>query len=212
MKSDLDALGAGYAELNSSDVTSASVLSPYQLVLWCPGYASGQLTSTELSYLYTYVQNGGNFFLPYNYGGYDYGSGTYAEMFGMVYAYIGGSWYFGELTHNGGYDYYGDPYIFRSGPGGTYDQYSQGSGMDWYTSRYYYGVVGNTRCLAGLAWNNYHESGVCRDWTSSWTDGEGIAATMSFNWDRITSTTPTNTGRKGLLWNLVEFIDPSLID
>jgi hypothetical protein len=213
IKSDLNALNAGYSELNSSQVSSVSDLTSYKLVIWCCGTGTYQLSSTERGILYSYVMsNGGNLFVPYNRLYYTSLTSAQRQMFGYSSLY---SWYISSYIDVYSGNSYGpnggNPYVARTGVGGGTISRINCSYLSPVTDVYYYYRQPNTLDIVGeRGYSPYYNDGAMRD-NGTAGDNQGWAAWMP-TWNYLTSTYPdSSVGRKGVLWRIIEKMDPSLI-
>ncbi len=211
IKTDLTALGAGYTEINSSSISSGSDLASYKLVIWCCTNSSSQISSAEENILINYVTvQHGNLFLPYQYLYNQYSNTSFYQMLGHQYSFW--SWYQSTWPCDGN-NYYGYSYVMASGPGGSIS-YMSSSTVSPCTEAYYYyilnGSSGETRSICyEYGYGYYYAEGLVRD---NYTAGAGgKAGWIGANWDAFTSTYPSTPGRKGALWNIIEYMDSSLI-
>ncbi len=214
IKSDLNDLGAGYTELNSSDVSSVSDLTPYKVVIWCCSSSSYRISTTEANILYSYVvTNGGNLFVPYNYLYYTGLTSSQRQMFGYSSLY---SWYAsGYISVYGGNsygNYGGNPYVARSGVGGGTVTGVNCNYISPLTDVYYYYRRPNTRDILGEnGFDPYYIDGAMRD-NGTAGDNQGWAA-WTPNWEYLTGTRgDTSVGTKGVLWRIIEKMDPDIIN
>jgi len=204
IKSDLDALGAGYTSLNSSDVHSASDLESYLVVIWCPGDSYGQVSTTERSIMRSYVDNGGNLFLPYHY--------MYSVSDSATMSRFGNQSYWGTGWSGVPYGYWqtGSGSIAWDGPAGNIQRIYT-SYLDFTTLCYSWNRTGNPKRLwYWLGTLDSYWSGGGRD-NGTAGDHQGWAIWSGSQWDKHTGTYPSTPGRKGALWNIIEYMDPTLI-
>ena len=202
IKTDLTALGAGYTELNSSDVYSASDLASYKLVIWCPADASGQLSTTEQSIIVSYIDGGGNVFLPWR----RFGSASTSAIQNR-FGHDNTSWYGGGgYTTQGFYAYSG--YLPYSGPGGTVDI------IGWNTTDSSWDICPDFWLRSGYksVWRwvyaghpfDYFRIGFAYD-NGTGGDHKSWGVWSGLGWDMHT------TKRMNALWNIIEAVDPTLI-
>jgi hypothetical protein len=205
IENDLTALGAGYTEVASSSISSGSQLSSYKLVIWCPPYSYGAISAAEEAILVNYVATQhGNLFIPYSYC-YGFGYSLYSAL-GSGYGLM--SWSMSSFGGSGT-DYNGNGYLIGSGPGGTISSLNCSSTITVTDNLEPYGYqLTGTRNVAwesqgfwslGSAYDNYPSG------------SGGWAMYIGGNWDYFSGTTPSTPGRKGALWNLIEFMDPTII-
>ncbi len=205
VKSDLNALGGGYDEKLSSSIYSASDIQTYALVIWCPPDSYGAVSNTEQSILVNYVDGGGNFYMPYHYM-YSCTNSTFMNRLGNT-NYWGTGWSGVPF----GYWETGSNSIAYNGPGGLVN-YIYTSYMSFTTLLYSWNRIGGTKPVffwLYASWNEYY-CGSARD-NGTAGDHKGWAGFSGASWDFHTGTNPSGPGRKGTLWNIIEYMDPSLI-
>ena len=211
----LTALGITYDTKTSAQVTSASVLATYLLTIWCPTWSqygsSGAVTPTEKQILYN-VCSVNNKNLMINWGSpypYDYYDTTWANFLGSSQYYYPNYNY----GYGSGYGIVLTGFPLGTGPGGSISQVnwsinpSNGYEYTWAYLYYYYAMSGVTKWGHGAY--DYYWSTWIRD-----ANGAGVNGKMAYfglNWDHIASTTPAGPGKNGLMQNILNLIDPSLL-
>jgi len=211
---DLAALGAGYSQVNSSSISGAGDLSGYALVIWCPGYNyTSDISTTEAGWMHTYITGSshGNVLIPSSYQymidyGYVYNDLIYDMGSSYGYWY---SWYQGTWPCYGN-DPWGNAYVAGTGPGGTIDYMYSSYYPD--TTDFYYGSLrtGSRMFFSEYGYEGSYIEGGAYD-NYSGTNNGGIGAWVGGDWNFFDSSSPTTPGRKGCLWNIIEYIDSSLI-
>ncbi len=197
--SDLDTLGLGYTEIDSSDVSSAADLSNYGLVIWCPPYSTSGINSTEASYLISYIDSyDGNVFVPFSH--WRYVHSTLRNRGGVSYYYGGGgTWPIAVTSGYVPYSFPGEANMTR-----IYGN-SSSTTLYWYTYQ-----LPNTTPISRYTGFHYYRFGAIRD-NGTTGDHKGMCGWMYTNWNYITGTTPSSLGRANLLKRIIYFIDPSFI-
>ena len=209
-------LGIMYDTKTSAQVTSASVLAPYLLTIWCPTWsqygASGAVTPTEKQILYN-VCSVNNQNLLINWGSpypYDYYDTTWGNFLGSQY-YDYPSYNYG---YGSGYGIVTAGFPLGSGPGGSISQVnwsinpSNGYEYTWAYLYYYYALADVTKWGHGAY--EYYWSTWVRDANGAGENGK--VAYFGLNWDHIASTTPAGPGKSGLMENMLNLIDPALLE
>ena len=208
VKTDLNTLGASYDELMYNQVSNWTDLEDYALVIWVrsdyyPNTFS-PMSSTYQNALVSYIDNGGNVILMWP--GPLYTPYTLLNRCGVQSA----GW---STSSNKSYSRIYSGYLPYNGPGGNgigyfYQNVSRQPLMIpiGYMRPGYKGVIAwyaSSSYLEGVGFDN----GATGD-----NEGWGVWIGGHDGWDTWTSTNPSAPGRKGVLWNIVEAINPDLID
>ena len=216
---DLDDLGVDYAELNRSDISSASDLSGYGMVIWSATNSSSMtspaIDEDEQDMLLEYVtEYGGDLWIPHSFFGssdlnqpVDGYTGTdFSKMFGVNYC-LNVSWSPYEV-----YLYSEDPW--SSGPGGNITVVPTTTGVRGHANVSWpdYQQPPNNDHFAYLA-TYYMPPGAEPHFGTSWgkdnmpsTNPGGKAAFWSPRWPET-----SNPARQNLLKNALDWFDPDLL-
>jgi len=221
IKTDLQALGLGFVELNSSQITSSSQLDQYKFVIWACSPSYYQFSSSERNIIKDYIKNkGGNFFLPYNYWEYDSWSPFDSEFNSM----LGCRYYFGWYAQyfsvpSSSQD--GKQHVWRSGYPGSDGQYVvslvYGSVYSFITDVYYYYrayyTPGSPLPMCGeYGWDPWYEDGGMNH--NSNVTGENWGAWFGYQWDYLPASGTTNNAsvqRRHLLGRILKKMDPTVL-
>ncbi len=204
IKSDLQALGKGFVELNSSQITSSTQLQQYSHVIWAPPESVNAISTTEANIIDDYVRNkGGNFFMPYSHLYYYYYLPTsFREMMGASYYFF---WYdYGQfpVPDSSFVWYQGDPY--PSGQQVTNVLSTGGYGTMTDVYYYYREWLSNTKPICSeLYYYPWYEDGGMRD-NGSVGDNKGWGAWFATSWNRVTGTNNSNVARRHLLGRILD--------
>ncbi len=203
VQNDLDTIGISnnYETVTTSQVTSAAVLAPYLCVIWCPpkgtqsyDWYDVQIDATERTIIMSYVQGGGNLILPTTglYNNYD-GYPTWHQ-------FMDAAW---SSAYTSGVTYNTVTSAINYGPGGSVTMINRDNIFQ--CLGYTMGMPNVTTLLEYSG----SRTGVARDHVPSSVGGMFVA--IATHWHKFTTSTPAAAGRSGLLWNLLNWIDPDIL-
>ena len=228
IKETLDSLGILYDETTESDVSDVSDLEDYLLTIWCfhsyPDYGYQYVLSEPQSDLMmdvTRVSNQ-NLLVFWNRPYYYYNWYQFSDRYEWPNYWGSSSYSYPSTirigtTAPGNYGYITGGYPLGTGPGGTISMVNwewEQSGSYYYSPYnaylYYYYVDSYVTPLAYTYMAPYYIGCWMRD-TNGGTEN-GIAAWFGLDWFKIESTTPADPGKEGVMQNLLNQINPALLE
>jgi hypothetical protein len=224
----LDSLGIPFDTMTESEVTSASEVEDYLLTIWCfPSYPEYNyqylLTEPESDIIMDITRvNGQNLLVNWNMPYYYYNWYQFSDYYewptywGISATYSYPSYYSIGTTAPGSYGLNCAGLPLGSGPGGTMSMVNWEwdlSGSYYYSPyvayEYYYYVDSYVTNLS-YGYSTSYYSVWMRD-TNAGAEN-GIAAWFGLCWFDIESTTPAGPGREGVMLNLLNCINPELLE
>jgi hypothetical protein len=205
VQDDLDALGfSGIYDLKTTaQITSVAQLTPYKMVIWCPARSDQfyleLISSTERTLLTSYITGGGNVMICTN-TFYNSGMGypTWQNQFGVP----------GDWAMNPGWD---TSTILTGGPAATGPagsiSYINKSAI-WTSMGQSYELASDSRFIGYSNVDPSYYTATLRDNRPSSAGGMGVF--FGVPWNEYTTTSPSGAGRKGVLWNILNFVDPTI--
>jgi|GEM_PF-3559045 len=229
IKETLDSLDIAYDEATESDISDVSDLEDYLLTIWCfhdyPDYGYQYIITEAQSDLMMDVTrvNNQNLLVIWNRPYYYYNWYQFSDRYEWPNYWGSSSYSYPSATR---YGYYGTPpsdfglncsgFGLGSGPGGTIAVINwawEPSGSYYYSPYfsylYYYYLYADVTVLCEGPYY-YYKPSFKRD-TNGGTEN-GIAAWFGLNWFDIEATTPATPGTDGVMQNLLNQINPDLLE
>jgi len=224
----LDSIGIPYDTTYESDISSVADLEDYLLTIWCfhdyPDYGYQYVLSEAQSDLMMDVTrvNSQNLLVIWNRPYYYYNWYQFSDRYewpnywgSSTYSYPSATRYI-TTNQSLGFNTAGKP--LGSGPGGSFSMinwewepypYIPGYYQSPYFSYIWYSYAGSSTVLAEGPYYYYVTSWM-RD--TNGNDDNGIATWFGLNWFDIEGTTPEGPGRDGVMQNLLNQINPELLE